>query len=212
VITRREFLTASAALTTGLYCPRLCAEDSRIVNDIHSQLNSTRVARIVSPTRVSEIQAAIGEARNIHKPVCVAGGRHAMGGQQFCNEAVLIDMRQMNEVGDLDSQRGLIEVQAGAFWPVVIDVYLARQKGLSKQWGIAQKQTGADRLSVAGTLAANAHGRGLTMKPFVSDVESFSLVNSEGDEIPCNRKQNPELYAAPRATAKNKTHCRNTYI
>jgi FAD/FMN-containing dehydrogenase len=194
VITRREFLSASAALTTGLCCPRLRAADSSVVNDIHSQLNSTRVARIVSPTRVSEIQAAIGKARNIHKPVCVAGGRHAMGGQQFCNEAVLIDMRQMNEVGDLDSQRGLIEVQAGAFWPVVIDEYLARQKGLSKQWGIAQKQTGADRLSVAGTLAANAHGRGLTMKPFVGDVESFSLVNSEDDEILCNRKQSPELF------------------
>ena len=47
-------------------------------------------------------------------------------------------------------------------------------------WGIAQKQTGADRLTMAGTIAANAHGRGLQMKPFVSDVESFVLVDATG--------------------------------
>ena len=32
------------------------------------------------------------------------------------------------------------------------------------QWGIVQKQTGADRLSLGGALAANVHGRGLTLR------------------------------------------------
>ena len=35
--------------------------------------------------------------------------------------------------------------------------------------GIVQKQTGADRLTIGGALAANIHGRGLRLQPFVAD-------------------------------------------
>ena len=93
-----------------------------------------------------------------------------MGGQQFGTDMVLVDMRGLNQMVSLDSERGTLEVQAGAFWPGLIDAYIERQKGSPRQWGIAQKQTGADNLSIGGTLAANAHGRGLTMQPFVSNI------------------------------------------
>ncbi|MEM7236191.1 MAG: D-arabinono-1,4-lactone oxidase, partial [Planctomycetota bacterium] len=55
-------------------------------------------------------------------------------------------------------------------------------------------QTGADRLSLGGAIAANVHGRGLTMKPFVGDVESFVLVDANGDALECSREQNRELF------------------
>jgi hypothetical protein len=60
--------------------------------------------------------------------------------------------------------------------------------------GPAQKQTGADRLTIAGTIAANAHGRGLTMKPFVSNLESFVLVDATGKARTCSRTENSELF------------------
>jgi FAD/FMN-containing dehydrogenase len=47
---------------------------------------------------------------------------------------------------------------------------------------------------MAGTMAANAHGRGLTMKPFVSNVESFVLVDATGTVRTCSRAENPELF------------------
>lgn len=194
MITRREFLSGAAALCIGPYYS-LGADDPLVVNDIHSQLNGTRVDRILTPKSVGEVQAAIREAKAVHKPVSIAGGRHAMGGQQFGTGAVLLDMRQMNQVLDLDLEQGKVEVQAGAFWPELIAEYLHRQEGRDHQWGLAQKQTGADKLSIGGTLAANAHGRGLTMMPFVSNVESFTLVNADGDLITCSRQQNPELFS-----------------
>ena len=89
---------------------------------------------------------------------------------------------------------GILEVEAGIEWPELIDGYLALQKGDPKAWGIAQKQTGADRLTIAGTIAANAHGRGLRMKPFVSDVESFVLVDATGTPHTCSRTENAELF------------------
>ena len=68
------------------------------------------------------------------------------------------------------------------------------QDGRPRQWGIAQKQTGADRLTIGGALAANVHGRGLKMKPFIADVESFVLVDARGDARTCSRTENAELF------------------
>lgn len=194
MITRREFLAGSVALYIGSRYVPAWADNSTIVNDIHSQLNRTRVDRILTPSSVAELQAAIRESNTAKKPISIAGGRHAMGGQQFGSDTILLDMRKMNQVLSLDSDRGLLEVQAGALWPDVIAGYLRLQKDRPRQWGLAQKQTGADKLSLGGTLAANAHGRGLAMKPFVSNVEEITLVNGEGELIRCSRAQNSDLF------------------
>jgi FAD/FMN-containing dehydrogenase len=100
----------------------------------------------------------------------------------------------MNSLTAYDPDRHLIEVSGGAFWPAIMDEYLRRQAGKAQQWGIAQKQTGADKISIAGTLAANAHGRGLTMKPFISNIEAFTLINGDGELLKCSRDENPELF------------------
>ncbi len=117
-----------------------------------------------------------------------------MGGQQFATDTLLIDIRKLNQVLNLDREHGVIEVGSGIEWPELIDRYLALQTDDRQAWGIAQKQTGADRLTIAGTIAANAHGRGLQMKPFVSDVESFVLVDATGTAHTCSRTENQELF------------------
>ena len=61
-------------------------------------------------------------------------------------------------------------------------------------WSIVQKQTGADRLTLGGALAANIHGRGLTLAPIVSNVESFLLVDADGVARICSRTENVELF------------------
>jgi FAD/FMN-containing dehydrogenase len=47
---------------------------------------------------------------------------------------------------------------------------------------------------MAGTVSANAHGRGLKMKPFVSNVESLVLVDATGTAHNCSRDETPELF------------------
>jgi FAD/FMN-containing dehydrogenase len=80
-------------------------------------------------------------------------------------------------------------------WPDLIEQLLARQSGgKAAAWGIAQKQTGADRLSVGGGLASNIHGRGLTLRPLIGDVESFTLMDAEGRLIDCSRDENRALF------------------
>ena len=196
MISRRDFMAGSVALVAASSTSgRLVAgPESSVVNDIHSQLNSTRVSEILQPRFLEDVQNIVRTARKDRKVVSVAGGRHAMGGQQFCTDALLIDMRKLTRVLNLDRKRGIMEVEAGIEWPELIDGYLALQDGDRQPWGIAQKQTGADRLTMGGTIAANAHGRGLKMKPFVSDVESFVLVDAMGTAHKCSRTENPDLF------------------
>jgi hypothetical protein len=124
MISRRDFLAGSTALYIGSHCAQAFAEDSRIVNDIHSQLNRTRVDGIVSPTSVNEIQAAVREAKAAKQALSIAGGRHAMGGQQFGTGTVLLDMRQMNQVLNCDVERGVLELSDES-WRTIL--YLAHE-------------------------------------------------------------------------------------
>jgi FAD/FMN-containing dehydrogenase len=169
---------------------------SLVVNDIHSQLNETRVHAIVKPPAMQEVQTAIARARADGKSVCVAGGRHAMGGQQFGDAAVLVDTRALNRVLDFDADRGLITVEGGIQWPALLEHLDRVQQGREheRQWGIYQKQTGADRLSIGGALACNAHGRGLNLGPIIQQVERFEIVGPDGEVRTCSRAERPELF------------------
>src|SRR5712692_1606668 len=196
MISRREFMAGSVALVVSSSASGRPAPEpeSTLVNDLHSQLNSTRVLEVLQPRSLEDVQSIVRTARKGRKVISVAGGRHAMGGQQFGTDTLLIDIRKLSRVLNLDRKRGIVEVEAGIEWPDLINAYLNLQNGDRQPWGIAQKQTGADRLTMAGTMAANAHGRGLKMKPFIGDVESFVLVDAMGTAHMCSRTENPELF------------------
>ncbi|HUF86758.1 MAG TPA: FAD-binding oxidoreductase [Thermohalobaculum sp.] len=193
-VTRRTFVGAAAALAVlpGSWAAR--AEGAVLVNDVHARLNPTRLRRVETPDSLARLEAALAAARREGHAVSVAGGRHAMGGQQFVSGGVMIDMRGLDRVLGFDRDAGLLEVEAGIQWPALIGQLVAAQEGERRQWGIAQKQTGADRLTIGGALAANAHGRGLAMKPFVADIESFTLLGADGTLRTCSRTENAELF------------------
>jgi len=172
----------------------LAIDERTVVNDIHSQLNATTVASVRRPRSLEELQRIVVSARERRAKVAIAGGRHSMGGQQFGEGAVLLDMTALDRVLSFDAGAGLVTVEAGIMWPALIDTLISRQAGRMVQWGIVQKQTGADRLTIGGSLGANIHGRGLSLRPFVADVESFTLVDAAGCVRRCSREEHPELF------------------
>jgi FAD/FMN-containing dehydrogenase len=197
VPTRRQFLRTAAGSAAGLALPPRRSRGAGrgiLVNDIHSQLNPTRVDRVVAVESEEALAAALAAARAEGKPVSVAGGRHAMGGQQFADGAVLVDTRPMRRIIALDVERGVVEAEAGIEWPELIDGLVAMQRERAPGWGIVQKQTGADRLTLGGALAANIHGRGLALKPIIGEVESFTLMGPDGKLRTCSRGENRELF------------------
>jgi FAD/FMN-containing dehydrogenase len=164
------------------------------LNDVHSGLNATCVSRVLEAQKLNDIVRAVQRARTERRAMAIAGGRHAMGGQQFLSGGILLDMRGMNRVRRFDEERGLLEVEAGIQWPAVLRAYLGRPGGIHSSWGICQKQTGADRLTIGGAVAANIHGRCLTARPFIDDLESLEVVSAEGDVMRCSRSEHPSLF------------------
>lgn len=166
-----------------------------LVNDVHGQLSSQRVFAIELPENLDDVAKAFALAKAEEKNICIAGGRHSMGGQPFAADGVMIDTRKLARVLAFDAERGLIEVESGILWPQLLDYLTASQLGQPKHWTFSQKPAGADRISIGGSLSSNIHGRGLALPPFIGDIESFKLVNATGQLLTCSREQNPELFS-----------------
>jgi FAD/FMN-containing dehydrogenase len=205
MLTRRQLIhRAAGAGTAALALPSLKPSLLRagdenaegvVLNDVQSRLNATRVRRVIEPDSLDVVSAAIRAAADEGQPISVSGGRHAMGGQQFAKDAVHLDLAaRLNRVLSFDADKGLIEVEGGIMWPALLEYLHTTQEGKPKQWSIRQKQTGVDRVTLAGTVSANAHGRGLAFKPFIDDVESFVLVGADGEPRTCSRAENRELF------------------
>ncbi|PYJ25529.1 MAG: hypothetical protein DME91_03450, partial [Verrucomicrobia bacterium] len=193
MLTRREFIRTTALFALAPHI--LTGSEREIwVNDVHSQLNRTRVRELLVARSTDELGEIARSAPRKELPISVSGCRHSMGGQQFATDSICIDTRALDRVISFDRDRGLIEAEAGIQWPKLIRAYLDAQADRTKQWGIAQKQTGADTFTLGGSLSSNVHGRGLAMKPLISNIESFNLINGDGKLIRCSRHENNELF------------------
>ena len=201
MISRREFLElgafGAAALVPGcrpVPLPGVSADGNVVVNDVHSKLNATRVRLVLRPESAQALRESIFSAHMRRIPVSIAGGRHAMGGQQFGADTINLDMGGLSRVVELDRARGEIEVEAGIQWPELYRYLWDSQRNDARPWTFVQKQTGADRLSIGGALAANVHGRGLRYRPFVQDVAAFTILDGRGNERRCSRSENADLF------------------
>ena len=172
-----------------------------VLNDAQSALNATTVREVVRPASVDDVVAAIRRAAADGVAVSVSGSRHSMGGQQFGSGNVHLDMRSLNGIRSLDTVGGIVDAEAGIEWSELIDGMLqlqARDGGTgdagTPAWGIRQKQTGSDHLTLGGALASNIHGRGLRQRPIIEDVEGFTLVDPSGAVREVDRERERELF------------------
>jgi FAD/FMN-containing dehydrogenase len=158
------------------------------LNDVHSALNSSQPLRLLEPEMLWDLTDAVRRAREVGLPIIASGGRHAMGGQQFCEQGIVLDCRGLNRILSFDSEEGLVEVEAGIEWPAFIEFLQ------STPWSIVQKQTGADHLTIGGAVSANIHGRGLAMRPLIQDIEGLTIVDAKGEVLSCSRRENASLF------------------
>lgn len=167
-----------------------------LLNDVHSRLNPTPVTRVCRPDSLAAVQSLVREAKRAGATLSLAGGRHAMGGQQFARDSWHVDTRALNRVLEGDPLRGLLRIEAGATWPEIITASHALGTGPDgRGWGIRQKQTGVDDVTLGGSISANAHGRGLRLAPLGADIEALTLVDAHGAIVHCDRTHNAELFA-----------------
>src|SRR2546429_8814213 len=158
MLTRREFLEVGATAGTAIaLAPYGCAGDRSapgvVVNDIHSQLNATRLYRIVKPASADAVVQLVRSAGREGRPLSIAGGRHAMGGQQFGSETTLVDMGSMQRVLGFDAARGLIDVEAGIQRPELMRPLGGSPTRAARGGGVRQQANRDGPLGIGGAPA-----------------------------------------------------------
>lgn len=132
-ITRRRFLAATGiAALAPLSCRRRgdapLAADPNLLNDVHSQLHPTRVARVAPTPDLAALRRVVRETGERGAAISIGGGRHSMDGQQFGTGTVHLDTRPLDRVLGFDPERGTIEVEAGIQWPELVEATLELQR------------------------------------------------------------------------------------
>jgi FAD/FMN-containing dehydrogenase len=180
---RRELLRLGAGLAASLSlgppASRAPSGQSGVdVYDLHTHTQHARVRAILRPTTPEEVSAAIQN----HPVICPAGRLHSSGGQQLLDGACLLDTRRLRRILACDAAAGHIDVEAGVTWPDLIS--WLRQH--APHWTIRQKQT-VNRVTLGGSLSANAHGNTLGLAPLSGDILSLDIMDADGNLHRCSR-------------------------
>jgi FAD/FMN-containing dehydrogenase len=134
-----------------------------------------------------QLRALLQRAREAKLSISIAGARHSMGGHTIAPDGIAVQMLGFRHM-DLDVESGILTVGAGALWADVLPFLDARGKS------VAVMQSN-NSFSVGGSLSVNCHGWQVGKSPFISTVESFRLMTSDGVVRTCSRTENAELFS-----------------
>jgi len=146
------------------------------------------VARTIeTPRSVADIRNALQRAQRENVLICMMGTGHNLGGHAFVNDAMVLDMRQFSRVCHVDKERKRIKVESGIIWDKI--------QNAINPLGLALKAMQSDNIfTVAGSLAANAHGRDTRFPTIVESVLGFRIMLADGSVKSVSRNENPELF------------------
>lgn len=162
-------------------------EKSPTIIDDFSGLNKTKINQYVTPYSYSEISSLITKAKKENLKISIAGIRHSQGGHAFYNDAIVINLKNLNKIIDLDLKEKLLTVQAGVSWKEV-QQYL-------NEYNLAVKiMQFANMFTVGGALSVNANGIDPHYGLFIESVRSIKIMLEDGKIVQASRTENPELF------------------
>jgi len=147
-------------------------------------LNPIAVERVVAPRSIEEVQRLLRETPG---PISISGARHSMGGQIGTEGALVLDMRELDDVIDYRPAERWIRVEAGITWRQI------QARIDPDDLAVAIMQSYAN-FTVGGSLSVNAHGRYVNRGPLIGSVRSISVVLADGSLVEASRDTSPELF------------------
>lgn len=160
--------------------------------DDASRLNQTPVVEVVNvhmeiDRAEEQLAELLQRAQREGLRVSIAGNRHSMGGHTIYPGGLSINMLPLNQM-ELDEDREILHVGAGALWSDIIPFLDQRGRSIS----VMQSNSS---FSVGGSLSVNCHGWQYGRPPISSTVESFRLMKADGSIVICSRSENADLFA-----------------
>ncbi|MDP3898385.1 MAG: FAD-binding oxidoreductase [Mesorhizobium sp.] len=150
-----------------------------------SGLSETPVYGVVDVSEEAHVARALAFARDNGLKVSIAAVRHSMGGHAFDDHALVLDMRNFNEI-TLDAEALTVTVQPGATWHGIQNV-------LHPRFAVKAMQS-TDIFSVGGSISVNAHGMDHQAGSVAGSIRSLEVMLANGSKVTCSPTVNIDLF------------------
>lgn len=156
-----------------------------------SYLNETKVKKIIdvesdSQNIKKQLKGLLLYAKENNLKVSISGAKHTMGGHTIYQDGLSLNMLPYNRM-HFDKKENILTIGSGATWLQALDYLDQFDKS------VAIMQSFSD-FTIGGSISVNAHGWQKGVAPISASVESFTLMNSQGEIINCSRNENSELF------------------
>lgn len=148
-----------------------------------AQVHSAKNMQIYQPRTVIELKKIL---KTNNRNITIKGAGYSHGGQTLCDNAIQIDMKNINHM-KYNPQNKQIIIGAGAIWYDVL-VYLAKFKRT-----VAEMQSYYN-FSVGGSISVNCHNRNINYSSISDTIISLKVLLTDGSIITCSRKENTDLF------------------
>src|SRR3954453_11370322 len=147
---------------------------------------------IERPGSQEEVVALLERAAQGSHTVRAFGAGHSFSDIAL-TDGVMVDLRRMDRVLDVDRASGLVRVEAG--------ITLNALNGRLVEHGLALENLGdIDVQSVAGAVSTATHGTGVKLRNVSSQVAALELVLADGSVLECSAENDLETLLAARVS------------
>jgi hypothetical protein len=154
-----------------------------------------RPAAIAKCRNVADVRAAVGFARKERLPIAVRSGGHSFPGHSVADGALVVDLRQINQVS-LDEANRRVTVGGGAVWSEVDAVTVPHRLAVT---GGHVTHTGVAALTLGGGVGHLMRGFGLSS----DNLLNAEIVTADGRVLQASETENPDLFWAIRGGGGN---------
>ncbi|KAI2791129.1 putative D-arabinono-1,4-lactone oxidase [Penicillium oxalicum] len=142
----------------------------------------------IRPRSIEEVQQLVTLARRCRRRLVTVGSGHSPS-DLTCTSAWLVNLDDFNRILHVDTDTGLVTVQAG--------IRLYQLGPQLEEQGLTLDNLGSiDSQSIAGVIATGTHGSSLRHGLLSECIEGLSLVLANGELVRCSATDNPDLFRA----------------
>ena len=154
-----------------------------------------RPALVVRAASTDDVARTVRFARSEGRPVAIRGGAHSVAGFSTCDDGIVLDLSQLNDI-EVDEKSRRAFAGGGTRWR---DFDAATQQhGLATTGGLVSS-TGIGGLTLGGGFGHLVRKYGLTC----DNLRSADVVAADGSVVHASESQNPELFWALRGGGGN---------
>jgi len=148
--------------------------DQHLLTTDYTGLLPEKIAKVENHDTRYELQKIVKQANVTGEKVSIAGLQHSQGGHTYYKDGVLIDMKSLNTILDINKKKKTVKVEAGATWEDV-------QEAVNR-YGLALKVTQSQSIfTIGGSLSVNAHGRDIRFGSMADTVKEMTLLTPTGE-------------------------------